>query len=198
VNESGFANPFLRSRGRSSEALQNCEGPRPVLRIDRAMRRDWLPAREPHVPGRNHRPADESVSRIARKAPRPTDPQAWRDNEAYLAGLHLYANGFYWEAHEVWEPVWMNASPNSQERELTQGLIQLANAALKLKMAQPAAAARLAGIAEKHFREAALGAARIVMGVDLEVLVKRSNAFAGRLERKAGAEAPVIPLIGEG
>jgi hypothetical protein len=162
------------------------------------MRRDWLPAREPHLPGRNRRPADEGVSRIARKAPRPTDPQAWRDNEAYLAGLRLYANGYYWEAHEVWEPVWMNASPNSQERELTQGLIQLANAALKLKMAQPAAAGRLAAIAEKHIREAALGAATIVMGVDLSVLVERSNAFASCLERKAGAATPIIPLIGEG
>jgi hypothetical protein len=138
------------------------------------------------------------LSRIARTAPRPTDPRAWRENEAYLAGLHLYANGYYWEAHEVLEPVWMNASPNSQERELTQGLIQLANAALKLKMAQPAAADRLAAIAEKHFREAALGAATIVMGVDIVALIERSNAFAARLKRKAATQAPVIPLVADG
>jgi hypothetical protein len=143
----------------------------------------WPLPREPHIPGKNPRPPEGEISRIARSAPRPTDPDTWRENEAFLAGLRLYACGYYWEAHEVWEPVWMNARPRSQERELTQGLIQLANAGLKLKMAQPPAARRLAAIAEGHFREAAFGAAKIVMGIDLAALLDVGGAFVDSLER---------------
>jgi hypothetical protein len=130
-------------------------------------------------------------------APRPTDPKAWRENEAYRAGLRLYAHGYYWEAHEVWEPVWMHARPKSQEREMTQGLIQLANAALKLKMAQPAAARRLAAIAERHFREAGLGEATVVMGVGLAALIEACGGFVDGLRRGKEAPAPTIPLISE-
>jgi uncharacterized protein len=154
----------------------------------------WPLPHDPHLPGLNARTTDVNISRIARSAPRPTNAKAWRENEAYLAGLRLYACGYYWEAHEVWEPVWMNALPRSQERELTQGLIQLANSALKLKMTQTAAARRLAMIAHKHFREASVGGAPVVMGVDLAAMIEASNAFAERLTRAANAPAPTIPV----
>jgi uncharacterized protein len=156
----------------------------------------WRLPAEPHIPGRNARPDDAEIDLIARAAPRPTDPAAWRDNEAYRAGLRLYAYGYYWEAHEVWEPVWMHASLRSQERELTQGLIQIANAALKLRMEQPKAARRLAAIAEKHFREAAFGASSIVMGVDLSGMTVAASAFAENLNREDNAPPPNIPLVG--
>jgi predicted metal-dependent hydrolase len=157
----------------------------------------WPLPREPHLPGRNPRPNDANINRIVRSAPRPTDPKAWAKNEAYRAGLRLYSHGYYWEAHEVWEPVWMHALPKSQEREMTQGLIQLANAALKLKMAQPAAARRLAAIAEGHFREAALGAAAVVMGVRLDALIEACGGFVDDLRRGREGQAPTIPLTGE-
>ena len=154
----------------------------------------WRLPDEPHVPGLNIRPPDAAISRIARTAPRPTSSTKWRDNEAHVAGLRLYAHGYYWEAHEVWEPVWMHAFLKSQERELTQGLIQLANAALKLKMAQPKASLRLASVAERHFREAGFGAAAIVMGVDVAAMSKAARAFVENLNRDGDAPAPTIPL----
>ncbi|MGB3409054.1 MAG: DUF309 domain-containing protein [Jannaschia sp.] len=73
---------------------------------------------------------------------------AWETGLTYLSG------GFYWEAHEVLEPVWMAQPPNAPERALTQGLIQLANAALKQRMGQPRATARLRKIADSHLAEA--------------------------------------------
>ena len=97
----------------------------------------------------------------------------------------------------MWEPVWANAAPKSQERLLTQGLIQLANAALKLRMEQPRAAGRLATIAETLLREAALGAAVVVMGVDLAAAASAAGAFAETLARGQAAEPPVIPLAPE-
>jgi hypothetical protein len=69
----------------------------------------------------------------------------WQDNAAYLYGHRLLEAGFYWEAHEVWEAVWMNCRPNSTEKVLLQALIQQANARLKRKMGK-VNAARQAGI----------------------------------------------------
>ena len=174
---------------------------RPTAGVDRQTAEDaprtWPLPRDPHLPGRNPRPTDVNISRIARSAPRPTKEKAWRENEAYQAGLRLYACGYYWEAHEVWEPVWMNARPRSQERELVQGLIQLANAALKLKMSQAAAARRLAVIAHKHFREARHGGAPVVMGVDLGAMIEASGAFCERLKLSALPPTPAIPMTQE-
>lgn len=71
---------------------------------------------------------------------------------AWRAGLHYLENGFFWEAHEALEPVWMATAPNSAERHLVQGLIQFANASLKAVMQRPRAVRRLCDIAEEHLR----------------------------------------------
>jgi predicted metal-dependent hydrolase len=72
-------------------------------------------------------------------------------------GLALYRAGFFWEAHEAWEPLWLDAAPNSRERALLQGLIQLANGRLKLRMGRAGAAARIAGLAREHLGRAGEG-----------------------------------------
>lgn len=134
---------------------------------------DWPLPLEPYLPGLTKRPdGDDDVHRVAAMAPDPTDPKAWRENAAYLAGFRLYNAGFGWEAHEVWEPVWMHAAPHSAERYLLQGLIQLANARLKFAMKRDRAGGRLVGIAAgllEHADYAARG--EDVMGVDLPTLL---------------------------
>lgn len=62
---------------------------------------------------------------------------------AFQSGLSFLERGFYWEAHEVLEPVWMVLPDGSDERQVLQALIQLANARLKVKMQRPKAAKRL-------------------------------------------------------
>lgn len=156
---------------------------------------DWPLPDQPHIPGRTPRPpGDDDVHRIASAAPDPTVPQAWRDNAAYMAGFRLYAAGCFWEAHEVWEPVWMKARPNSRERELVQGLIQLANAGLKIRMGQPNAARRLATFAARRFREAAYGSATDCMGIEPEALAKLAEVLTERLTRENAPPIPEIPL----
>ena len=59
------------------------------------------------------------------------------ENPAFQAGLDCLESGFYWEAHEILEPVWMNAPADAPERFMVQALIQLANAALKQVMDRP-------------------------------------------------------------
>ena len=62
---------------------------------------------------------------------------------AFLEGLRLLDTGWFWEAHEVLEPVWMACPPNSRERMATKALIQIANARLKSRMGMSRAVERL-------------------------------------------------------
>ncbi len=52
-------------------------------------------------------------------------------------------DGFYWEAHELLEAVWVACAPNSAEKLYCQSVIQRANAALKQKLGQGQAADRI-------------------------------------------------------
>lgn len=90
----------------------------------------------PHMPGQNARPPEGSIPAGV--------------NE----GKRLFTKGYFWEAHEAWEPVWMDLEEDSAERALVQGMIQIANARLKLVMGRAKAAARIAEIAERHLSDA--------------------------------------------
>lgn len=150
----------------------------------------WPLPEEAYVPGRTTRPECGDVFDIAEAAPELTDPARWQDNEAWLAGFRLYRAGYFWEAHEVWEPVWMGARPNSAERSLAQGVIQLANACLKLRMGRPKAAARLVALASDCLTDAASGGVTaIVMGLDIAAVRAGTARFASVL-----ASAPEAAL----
>ena len=59
------------------------------------------------------------------------DPDDWRDCEPYLYGVDLFNHGYWWEAHEAWETVWLAAGRDTPHGNFVQGLIQLAGAQLK-------------------------------------------------------------------
>ncbi len=59
---------------------------------------------------------------------------------ALLHGVDLFNRAFYWEAHEVWEERWHDAT--GYERALLQTLIQLAAGYLKIVQFGPCALAR--------------------------------------------------------
>jgi hypothetical protein len=91
-----------------------------------------------HIPGRTST-ADAQLEQVLAEMDRHEDRLAQR----CLYGCQLFEAGFYWEAHEAWEPVWHAARPNSAAALLIQAAIALANAALKIRMQQPRAARRL-------------------------------------------------------
>ena len=78
-----------------------------------------------HLPGKNARPDDGLLESIAHSASAVTDDASYRSNVAWLYGIRLFNNGFYWEAHEVLEAVWNNAAPNSREKHLVLSLIHI-------------------------------------------------------------------------
>lgn len=57
--------------------------------------------------------------------------QAHDDTQEVYWGVDLFNAGFYWEAHEAWEPLWRAAPRTSAEHILFKALILLAAAGLK-------------------------------------------------------------------
>ena len=152
----------------------------------------WPLPELPHIPGKTVRPVTSPAFDAASAAPIYTVDRMWPENETFLYGLDLYAAGFFWEAHEVWEPVWMRSPGNSRERLVVQGLIQLSNACLKILMGRPDAAAKLLDIAHQKVLEASYGGTTM-MGIRLPDLISSIHAFNARLATSAGQPAERLP-----
>src|SRR5829696_7029163 len=151
-----------------------------------------LPARA-HVPGSGSAP-DRAPLEAAKRLVRKPAVAAWQGDAAYRYGARLYVEGFFWEAHEVWEAVWKVSSQNGVERLLLRGLIQLANAALKLTMGRGNAALRLLIEADALLGDTAAAAgSEVAMGVGLAPLRTAVQELAASLG--AGAEADVTRIL---
>ncbi|UVK48287.1 DUF309 domain-containing protein (plasmid) [Mesorhizobium sp. AR07] len=71
-------------------------------------------------------------------------------------GIDLFNHGYYWEAHEAWEPLWHAAKQSAQHRVFFKGLILLAAAGVKIREGKRVAAARHAARAAALFCQVAL------------------------------------------
>lgn len=151
-----------------------------------------LPARA-HVPGSGTTPDEPVLEAAKATAPSVTDAATWADNEAYLYGFALLRGGYHWEAHEVWEPVWLASPPNSRARTLLRGLIQTANARLKAKMARSRAVVRLVADARTELSGLGLADGETFMGVTASALIADLAALAESVTTTEGASPPRSP-----
>jgi len=126
------------------------------------------------MPARRHIPGSGSVPDRAVLDAAKSDPAAF----AY--GADLYNHGFFWEAHEVWEAVWMAATPNSARRQALRALIQMANACLKLAMGKRNAFERLAA----EVAEISPGEGLAHDGLDMAALSSAFARFAADVDRE--------------
>ena len=110
------------------------------------QRPDQLPPYA-HIPGVNPRHPEGWFDPISDTAQAGMSVAALTECAAFQSGLRYLKAEYYWEAHEVFEPVWMALSPGD-EKQVLQALIQLANGKLKLQMGRPKAALRLCEIVE--------------------------------------------------
>ncbi|WP_170789404.1 DUF309 domain-containing protein [Ruegeria lacuscaerulensis] len=92
-------------------------------------------------------------------------PSDLQNTSAWTSGLAFLSEGYFWEAHEVLEAVWLACPPNSPERLMVQAVIQYANACLKGRMGQPRAMARLMTLSDDLAREAMDRAGGAVLGL---------------------------------
>ena len=132
-----------------------------------------------YVPGQTVRHAEGRFAPVCATAQLGMSPTQLAQSKAFCTGLFYLQRGYFWEAHELFEPVWMALEEGSEERRLLQALIQLANAQLKLRMHRPKAASRLCimvrGLLEK------LTGAR-VMGQDISQIMARLEVVEARVD----------------
>lgn len=126
----------------------------------------------PYLPGRTPRPPEHLFEPLKRELSPALTARDLASSIAFRCGLEAFFAGYYWEAHELWEAVWMCLPPASAERHFVRGLIQLANAGLKRRMRRPAAARRILALADAAFSEAAPSGSKAVMTIDVELLSK--------------------------
>jgi len=131
-----------------------------------------------YVPGKTPRHEEGAFDSVRATARAGMSVDALTDCAAFQTGLEYLDTGYYWEAHEVLEPVWMVLPNNSDERYLVQALIQLANARLKLCMGRPKAALRLCGIVQKLLWSISM---TVVMGIDIAEVCNEVAGFAQHL-----------------
>lgn len=134
-----------------------------------------------YVPGRTERHAEDAFDAIRDTAAACMDADALAGSAAFLHGLAYLEQGFFWEAHEVLEPVWMALPEGSGARACVQGLIQLANAHLKARMEKPNAVRRLCAMARAHLEEARSLEGDSVLGVDLARMLDAVALLEGEL-----------------
>ncbi|WP_169545595.1 DUF309 domain-containing protein [Sneathiella aquimaris] len=77
--------------------------------------------------------------------------------EKVSLGCVFFEAGYYWEAHEVWEGVWLECLPNSAEKFFLQAMIQLTNAKLKKDLGRFDAAVRLGKLSRALLEQAFSG-----------------------------------------
>lgn len=152
-----------------------------------------LPARS-HVPGSGSQPDWPVLEAAKATVPSVTDEAGWAANDAYVYGFALLRGGYYWEAHEVWEPVWLACPPNGRARTLLRGLIQTANAHLKAKMVRPRAVIRLVEEARIELAGLRLAEGETFMGVTASALLADLAALAGSMTQTEGASPPRSPV----
>ena len=152
----------------------------------------YLPGRTPH-PTRDPEGHGHGAVPHAPEAP---DPDHWRACADYLYGIDLFNHGFYWEAHEAWEGLWVACGREGPTATYLQALINLAAAGFKARMGSTRGMSANAATALRllHSFEAQTGQpGGPYMGLDTGALAQ----FARRLSAPAPGDdgTPAFDLV---
>jgi hypothetical protein len=163
--------------------------PPPRLVPDRALPPyAYLPGRTPH-PTRD--PDGHSYASKPDTAA-PPNPENWRSCRDYLYGIDLFNHGFFWEAHEAWEELWVACGREGTTAIYLQALINLAAIGFKARKGNVRGMRANAETTARLFRLAAqqLGPrSQRYMGFNVHVL----GAFAHALRVGPLLDDPEVP-----
>ena len=133
-----------------------------------------------HLPGVSLGHDERALDRVKRLLLEKTESASAPQNIPWLYGLRLFNEGFFWEAHEIWEEAWLLARPKSREEHLLRSVIHLTNGALKGSMGRDKAKKRLAALAIEQCDAAYLQWNASVMGLDQDdILAAAEDLRAG-------------------
>ncbi len=89
-----------------------------------------------YVPGQTPHPVTDPRGHSYGLKPTPAaafDPAKWRTCRDYLQGIDLFNHGYYWEAHETWEGLWVAIGRRGPLADFLKGLIKLAASGVKCR-----------------------------------------------------------------
>lgn len=146
----------------------------------------YIPTVHPH-PGIH--PEGHNYGRPEEEVP-VMPPENWKNNEHYLYGVDLFNYGYWWEAHEAWEGVWLTTKKFDLNGQFLQALIQFSAALLKLYSGNKAGFEKLYQEAEKRIqfclKELSEDPPRSYMGLNIPEWMPRMEAFAKTVEDPRG------------
>lgn len=124
-----------------------------------------------------------------------TFPAEWSSCELYLWGFDLFNAGYYWEAHEAWEEVWIAAGRKGVAADFLKSLIKLAAAGVKAREGQAAGVRRHAQRAQQLATSVAEQTQQgNYAGCELRSLRELAGTVAEAAERLAAADSKVSVL----
>jgi len=101
----------------------------------------------------------------------------WTDERVFGWGVHLFDAGYYWEAHEAWEHLWLKLGRTTRDAMVLKGLIKLAACGVKcLERNTNGAmrhASRAAQLLDSHTDSAILNAAIITSAREIAMAAAR-------------------------
>lgn len=146
-----------------------------------------------YVPTQNPHPVIDPKGHSYQKKEEKPDflpPDLWMQNEFYLYGIDLFNGGFWWEAHEAWETVWMTTPKTDLTGQFLQGLIQFSAALLKLFSGSERGFQNLTRESLQRLNfclgELEQKKLRTFMGLDLATWLKKVGVFCACLEAPEG------------
>ena len=125
----------------------------------------------------------------------PVEADAWRDSAAYLCGVDLFNQGYYWEAHEAWEPLWHALGRKGPRADAIKALIKLAAAGVKVREGQPHGVATHAGRASALFEGVAQDVGPQILGLDLIAMAATSRRVAERPPTDASPKGTPVAVV---
>jgi hypothetical protein len=140
----------------------------------------YIPGRTPH-PTRDPGGHSYGETLEGSERPDPPEPENWRACRDYLYGMDLFNHGFYWEAHEAWEGLWVACGRRGATATYLQALINLAAAGFKARWGNARGMRANAGTALRLFESAAgqIGSNRSrYMGLDLRALTDAATRIS--------------------
>jgi len=145
----------------------------------------YLPTVHPH-PGIH--PEGHSYGKKEEKH-HPLPPEKWSQNDLYLYGVDLFNQGFWWEAHEAWESVWLTTKKLDLHGQFLQALIQFSAALLKLYSGKLSGFEKLYQEAEKRIGfclKELPGNLHLYMGLNIVKWMERMENFRQTVEDPKG------------
>ena len=136
------------------------------------------------VPGRHPHPVTNPCGHSyghSQIVPQPLKDARPRDSIEFLTAVDLFNAGYYWEAHEAWEGLWIAAGRRGVMADFLKSLIKLAAAGVKAREGQITGVERHARRSVELLRSVNTeqpAAGSIYCGLNLDELILAAQSLA--------------------